>query len=104
LKPYYLLIVFLFFTPVSILRLLFLQSKRLTKELKSINWKEVDEYPSVVGVKKSKIKTTSKVFFEVLTPIDSGEIECRYLSILFILNWILIEVKVTIFSKCNDAV
>jgi hypothetical protein len=57
------LIVFLFFNSVSILRLLFLQSKRLTKELKSINWKEVDEYPSVVDCEKIEDKNNVKSVF-----------------------------------------
>jgi hypothetical protein len=41
----------------------------LQKELKSINWKEVDEYPSVVDCEKIDNKSNSNVFLEVLTQL-----------------------------------
>jgi hypothetical protein len=55
----------------------------LQKELKSINWKEVDEYPSVVDCEKIEDKATSTVFFEVLTQLIQDKLRVDTLSILY---------------------
>ena len=46
------------------------EKELLQKELKSINWKEVDEYPSVVDCEKIEDKKQrQQCFFEVLTQL-----------------------------------
>jgi hypothetical protein len=102
LKPYYLLIVFLIFhscqyfeTPVPS------EQELLEKELKSINWKEVDEYPSVVDCEKIEDKKQrQKCFFEVLTQLIQEKLSVDTLSILYP-ELDTIEVKVTIFPNAT---
>ncbi len=101
-KPYYLLIVFLIFhscqyfeTPVPS------EQELLEKELKSINWKEVDEYPSVVDCEKIEYKKQrQKCFFEVLTQLIQEKLSVDTLSILYP-ELDTIEVKVTIFPNAT---
>ena len=101
-KPYYLLIVFLIFhscqyfeTPVPS------EQELLEKELKSINWKEVDEYPSVVDCEKIEDKKQrQKCFFEVLTQLIQEKLSVDTLSILYP-ELDTIEVKVTIFPNAT---
>lgn len=101
-KPYYLLIVFLIFnscqyfeTPVPS------EQELLQKELKSINWKEVDEYPSVVDCEKIEDKKQrQKCFFEVLTQLIQEKLSVDTLSILYP-ELDTIEVKVTIFPNAT---
>jgi hypothetical protein len=102
LKPYYLLIVFLIFhscqyfeTPVPS------EQELLQKELKSINWKEVDEYPSVVDCEKIEDKKQrQQCFFEVLTQLIQEKLSVDTLSILYP-ELDTIEVKVTIFPNAT---
>jgi hypothetical protein len=102
LKPYYLLIVFLIFhscqyfeTPVPS------EQELLEKELKSINWKEVDEYPSVIDCEKIEDKKQrQKCFFEVLTQLIQEKLSVDTLSILYP-ELDTIEVKVTIFPNAT---
>ncbi len=101
-KPYYLLIVFLIFhscqyfeTPVPS------EQELLEKELKSINWKEVDEYPSVIDCEKIEDKKQrQKCFFEVLTQLIQEKLSVDTLSILYP-ELDTIEVKVTIFPNAT---
>jgi hypothetical protein len=60
-----LLLVFLFLVPVSISKSKCLRKELLKKELKAINWKEVDEYPSFADCDKLDNKTKrQQCFFE----------------------------------------
>lgn len=73
----------------------------LQKELKSINWKEVDEYPSVVDCEKIEDKKQRKqCFFEVLTQLIQEKLSIDTLSILYP-ELDTIEVKVTIFPNAT---
>jgi hypothetical protein len=102
LKPYYLLIVFLIFhscqyfeTPVPS------EQELLQKELKSINWKEVDEYPSVVDCEKIEDKKQRQhCFFEVLTQLIQDKLSEDTFSVLYP-ELDTIEVKVTVFPNAT---
>ena len=73
----------------------------LQKELKSINWKEVDEYPSVVDCEKIEDKKQrQQCFFEVLTQLIQDKLRVDTLSILYP-ELDTIEVKVTIFPDAT---
>lgn len=73
----------------------------LQKELKSINWKEVDEYPSVVDCEKIEDKKQRKqCFFEVLTQLIQEKLSIDTLSVLYP-ELDTIEVKVTIFPNAT---
>lgn len=73
----------------------------LQKELKSINWKEVDEYPSVVDCEKIEDKKQrQQCFFEVLTQLIQDKLRVDTLSILYP-ELDTIEVKVTIFPNAT---
>ena len=73
----------------------------LQKELKSINWKEVDEYPSVVDCEKIEDKKQrQQCFFEVLTQLIQEKLSIDTLSILYP-ELDTIEVKVTIFPNAT---
>jgi len=73
----------------------------LQKELKSINWKEVDEYPSVVDCEKIEDKKQrQQCFFEVLTQLIQDKLRVDTLSVLYP-ELDTIEVKVTIFSNAT---
>ncbi|WP_158728395.1 MULTISPECIES: hypothetical protein [unclassified Flavobacterium] len=101
-KPYYLLIVFLIFhscqyfeTPVPS------EQELLQKELKSINWKEVDEYPSVVDCEKIEDKKQRQhCFFEVLTQLIQDKLSEDTFSVLYP-ELDTIEVKVTVFPNAT---
>ena len=73
----------------------------LQKELKAINWKEVDEYPSVVDCEKIENKTQrQQCFFEVLTHLIQDKLSTDTLSVLYP-KLDTIEVKVTIFPNAT---
>lgn len=73
----------------------------LQKELKSINWKEVDEYPSVVDCEKIEDKKQrQQCFFEVLTQLIQDKLRVDTLSVLYP-ELDTIEVKVTIFPDAT---
>ncbi|MEO8254275.1 MAG: hypothetical protein ABI554_07780 [Flavobacterium sp.] len=75
------------------------EKELLQKELKSINWKEVDEYPSFVAcnaVENKKLR--QECFFEYLTQLIQERINIDTLSILYP-ELDTIEVKVTIFPN-----
>ncbi len=73
----------------------------LQKELKSINWKEVDEYPSVVDCEKIEDKKQrQQCFFEVLTQLIQDKLRVDTLSVLYP-ELDTIEVKVTIFPNAT---
>jgi hypothetical protein len=77
------------------------EKELLQKELKSINWKEVDEFPSVVDCDKIKNKKQrQQCFFEVMTKIIQEKLSVDTLSILYP-ELDTIEVKVTIFPNAT---
>ena len=71
----------------------------LQKELKAINWKEVDEYPSVVNCDEIEDKSMrQQCFFEYMTQLIQQKLSVDTLSILYP-ELDTIEVKVTIFPN-----
>ena len=77
------------------------ESDLLQKELKAINWKEVDEYPSVADCENIDNKAQRKqCFFEVLTQLIQQKLSIDTLSDLYP-KLDTIEVKVTIFPNAT---
>jgi hypothetical protein len=77
------------------------EKELLQKELKSINWKEVDEYPSVVDCDKiDNKKQRQQCFFEVLTQLIQEKLCNDTLAMLYP-ELDTIEVKVTIFPNAT---
>lgn len=73
------------------------EKELLQKELKSINWKEVDEYPSFVDCDKLEEKTQrQQCFFDYLTQLIQEKLHVDTLSVLYP-ELDTIEVKVTVF-------
>lgn len=73
------------------------EKELLQKELKAINWKEVDEYPSFVDCDKLLEKEQrQQCFFEQLTQLIQGKLQLDTLSVLYP-ELDTIEVKVTVF-------
>jgi hypothetical protein len=71
----------------------------LQKELKAINWKEVDEFPSVVGCEKIENKIErQQCFFEYMTQLIQHKLSVDTLSVLYP-ELDTIEVKVTVFPN-----
>jgi hypothetical protein len=71
----------------------------LQKELKSINWKEVDEFPSIYGSDtiENKIER-QQCFFEYMTQLIQHKLSVDTLSVLYP-ELDTIEVKVTVFPN-----
>jgi hypothetical protein len=77
------------------------EKELLKKELKAINWKEVDEYPSFADCDKLDNKTKrQQCFFEYLTELIQQKLSSDTLSILYP-ELDTIEVKVTIFPNAK---
>ncbi|TRX34036.1 hypothetical protein FNW52_14600 [Flavobacterium sp. ZT3R18] len=77
------------------------EKELLQKELKSINWKEVDEYPSVVDCDKIEDKKQrQQCFFDVLTQLIQEKLSNDTLAMLYP-ELDTIEVKVTIFPNAT---
>ncbi len=73
----------------------------LEKEMKSINWNEVDEYPSFSECEKIKNKSTrERCFFELLTQTIQEKLSIDTLSILYP-ELDTIEVKVTVYPNAT---
>lgn len=73
----------------------------LQKELKAINWKEVDEYPSVVDCEKiPEKKQRQQCFFEVMAQLIQEKLDIDTLSILYP-ELDTIQVKVTVFPNAT---
>ena len=102
LKQYYLFLVFVLFNSCQYFEKQIPSEKELLqKELKSINWKEVDEYPSVVDCEKIEDKQQrQQCFFEVLTQLIQQKLSVDTLSVLYP-ELDTIEVKVTIFPDAT---
>lgn len=75
------------------------EKELLQKELKAINWKEVDEFPSVVDCEKLEDKVEQqRCFFEFMTQLIQHKLSVDTLSILYP-ELDTIEVKVTIYPN-----
>ena len=75
------------------------EKELLDKQIKEINWNEVDEYPSVADCEKLKDATQRKqCFFEFLTTTIQQKLAVDTLSTLFP-QLDTIEVKVTVFPN-----
>jgi hypothetical protein len=73
----------------------------LEKELQSINWKEVDEFPSVSECEKIKDEAVRKqCFFEFLTQTIQEKLSSDTLAILYP-ELDTIQVRVTIFPDAT---
>lgn len=77
------------------------EQELLQKELKSINWKVVDEFPSVVDCDKIENKTQrQQCFFEIITQLIQEKLSVDTLSVLYP-ELDTIKVKVTIFPNAT---
>lgn len=77
------------------------EKELLQKELKSINWKEVDEYPSFVDCNKVDGKLErQQCFFQFLTELIQEKIQIDTLSTLYP-ELDTIQVKVTVFPNAR---
>ena len=101
-KQYFLFFVFLIFNSCQYFdKQIPSEKELLQKQLKSINWKEVDEYPSVVDCEKIEDKKQrQQCFFEVLTTLIQEKLRVDTLSVLYP-ELDTIEVKVTIFPNAT---
>lgn len=71
----------------------------LQKELKSINWNEVDEFPSVADCEKIEDKNQrQQCFFEYMTQLIQHKLSVDTLSVLYP-KLDTIEVKVTVYPN-----
>jgi hypothetical protein len=102
LKQYYFFLVFLFFNSCQYFeKQVPLQKELLQKELKAINWKEVDEYPSFADCDKVDNKTErQQCFFQYLTELIQDKLNGDTLSVLYP-ELDTIEVKVTIYPNAK---
>ena len=77
------------------------EKELLQKELKSINWKEVDEYPSLVDCESvTDKKQQQQCFFERLTQLIQEKLSVDTLAVLYP-ELDTIEVKVTVFPNAT---
>ncbi|WPO80453.1 hypothetical protein [Flavobacterium sp. KACC 22761] len=75
------------------------EKELLQKELKSINWKEVDEYPTVAECETvADEKQRQKCFFDVMSQLIQEKLQIDSLSILYP-ELDTIQVKVTVFPN-----
>jgi hypothetical protein len=73
----------------------------LQKELKTINWKEVDEFPSVANCEKiADKKQRQQCFFQFMAQLIQEKLDIDTLSILYP-ELDTIEVKVTVFPNAT---
>jgi hypothetical protein len=102
LKQYFLFIVFIFFNSCQYFdKQVPSEKELLQKELKAINWKEVDEYPSMVDCDKIEDKKQrQQCFFEVLTQLIQEKLCNDTLAMLYP-ELDTIEVKVTVFPNAT---
>lgn len=101
-KQYYLFLVFLICNSCQYFdKHVPSEKELLQKELKSINWKEVDEYPSVVDCEKIEDKQQrQQCFFEVLTQLIQEKLSTDTLSVLYP-ELDTIQVRVTVFPNAT---
>ena len=101
-KQYFLFLAFILFNSCQYLdKQIPSEKELLQKELKAINWKEVDEYPSVVDCDKIEDKKQrQQCFFEVLTQLIQEKLCNDTLAMLYP-ELDTIEVKVTVFPNAT---
>lgn len=101
-KHYYFFSVFLLFNSCQYFEKQVPSEKELLqKELKAINWKEVDEFPSFVDCDKLDNKAQRQLcFFEYLTELIQQKLSSDTLSVLYP-ELDTIEVMVTIFPDAK---
>ncbi len=101
-KQYYLFLLFILFNSCQYFdKQVPSEKELLQKELKLINWKEVDEFPSVVDCDKIENKEQrQQCFFEVLTQLIQEKLSVDTLSVLYP-ELDTIEVKVTVFPNAR---
>lgn len=99
-KQFSILFVFLFFSSCQYFEKKVPSEKELLqKELKTINWKEVDEYPTVAECEAiADEKQRQKCFFDVMSKLVQEKLDIDSLSILYP-ELDTIEVKVTVFPN-----
>jgi hypothetical protein len=77
------------------------EKELLQKELKAINWKEVDEYPSVADCEKIGGKELrQQCFFEVMSQLIQTRLNIDTLAVMYP-QLDTIEVKVTVFPDAT---
>jgi hypothetical protein len=75
------------------------EKELLQKELKSINWKEVDEFPSVADCEKiAEKKLRQQCFFEKMAQLIQEKLDVDSLAVLYP-QLDTIQVKVTVFPN-----
>ena len=102
LKHYSLIVIFLLFNSCQYIgKQVPTEQELLAKELNEINWKEVDEFPSLVDCEKIENKTQrQQCFFEILTQLIQEKLSVDTLSVLYP-ELDTIEVKVTVFPNAT---
>jgi hypothetical protein len=102
LKQYYFFLVFLLFNSCQYFeKQVPSQQELLQKELKAINWKEVDEYPSFADCDKLDDKAQrQECFFQYLTELIQDKLNSDTLQVLYP-ELDTIEVKVTIYPNAK---
>ena len=100
LKYYFLFVVFLLLNSCQYFgKQVPSEKELLAKELNEINWKEVDEFPSLADCEKIEDKTQrQQCFFEILTQLIQEKLSVDTLSVLYP-ELDTIEVKVTVFPN-----
>ncbi|MDQ6470320.1 hypothetical protein RB619_06680 [Flavobacterium sp. LHD-80] len=101
-KQFFIFLVFLFFNSCQYFEKKVPSEKELLqKELKAINWKEVDEYPSLAECETiADEKQRQKCFFDVMAQLVQQKLDIDSLSILYP-ELDTIEVKVTVFPNAK---
>jgi hypothetical protein len=100
LKQYLLFLIFIFFHSCQYFdKKVPSEKELLQKELKAINWKEVDEYPSLVDCEKIDNKPQrQQCFFDCMSQLIQEKLSLDTLSVLYP-ELDTIEVKVTVFPN-----
>ena len=77
------------------------EKELLDKQMKEINWKQVDEYPSVSECEKlTDVNERKQCFFEFLTQTIQQKLNIDTLSVMYP-ELDTIEVKVTVFPNSS---
>ncbi|TDP03841.1 hypothetical protein [Flavobacterium sp. 245] len=99
-KQFFIFLIFLLFNSCQYFEKKVPSEKELLqKELKTINWKEVDEYPSLAECETiADEKQRQKCFFDVMAQLVQQKLDIDSLSILYP-ELDTIEVKVTVFPN-----
>jgi hypothetical protein len=102
LKPYFFYFFLFLFTSCSYFEKQVPSEKELLqKELKAINWKQVDQYPSLAACDKIIDKQEQQqCFFERLTQLIQEKLNVDTLAVLYP-ELDTIEVKVTVFPNAT---